>query len=304
MLRRERSGRVGGVALLVAATLLAGVAGAVVGSVLAPEPSAPPAAEPEPRIGLRSGVVRLALPAGWEPLGRRSALPGFEQATAVRAGRSEIALDLRAPEHPSLLPAQVAAAGELPAPRLRELGARTVWRYDLPGERVVAMVLPTTGGILTIACGRSAQTGAECEHAVRTVWVEGASVLRPAPEAAAAIALPDIVARLNRVRRDERRRLAATPWPAPRARASQRLARAYAGAAAGLRPLAAGEAAAVTATLAELARAHDALAAANRSRAARRAGGRRAARAARRATARIVRGERRLAAQLAPASPR
>jgi hypothetical protein len=278
------------------------VAGALVGNALAPEPSAPPAAEPQTRTGLRSGVARLALPAGWEPLGRRSALPGFEQATAVRAARGEVALDLRPPEHPSLLPAGVAAAGEPPAPRLRELGARTVWRYDLPGG-VVAMVLPTSGGVLTVACGRSAQTGAECEHAVRTVWLEGASALQPAPEAAAAIVLPETVAQLNRVRRVERRRLAATPWQMARARAAQRLARAYAGAAAELGPLAAGSAAPVVTTLAELARSHRALAAANRRRAARRAGGRSAARAARRANARIARGERRLAAQLAVAQP-
>ena len=80
------------------------------GGVLASDEPEPRAAAPEPRIGLASGVARLPLPAGWKPLGRRSSLPGLEEATAVRGAHSEVALDIRAPEDPSLLPASVEAA--------------------------------------------------------------------------------------------------------------------------------------------------------------------------------------------------
>jgi hypothetical protein len=110
------------------------------------------------------------VPADWQPLGRRSSLPGLEEATAVRGVHSEIALDIRAPEDESLLPAGVgdAVAGDLPEPRARRLDSRTAWRYDLPpaspGTRVVALALPTTGGMVTIACAARRGRGAACRR--------------------------------------------------------------------------------------------------------------------------------------------
>jgi hypothetical protein len=199
-------------------------------SVLAPSGAEPRAADTQ--IGLTSGVATIPLPADWQPLGRRSSLPGLEEATAVRAVHSEIALDIRAPEDESLLPAGVedAVAGDLPEPRARRLDSRTAWRYDLPpaspGTRVVALALPTTGGIVTIACAASPEAigraGAECERAAQSVQLDGASALAPTPETAAAIALPDAAARLNRRRTVERRRLAATRSPRRRRAAAGR----------------------------------------------------------------------------------
>ena len=191
--------------------------------MLASDEPEPRAAAPEPRIGLASGVARLPLPAGWKPLGRRSSLPGLEQATAVRGAHSDVALDIRAPEDPSLLPASVeaavagraagpgAACASPPAPR----GATTS-RARRPGDRVVALALPTTGGVVTIACasGTAAIAPRRTRSASRPMdglQLDGASALTPAPETAAAIVLPaTIAARLNRRRRVERRDLAAT----------------------------------------------------------------------------------------------
>jgi hypothetical protein len=291
---------------LLTATLLAGAAGAVFGTVLAPDGAEPRAAHA--RIGLTSGVATIPLPAGWRPLGRRSSLPGLEEATAVRGVHSEIALDIRAPEDESLLPAGVddAVAGDLPEPRPLRLDARTAWRYDLPpahlGARVVALALPTTGGVVTIACAPRpdaiARAGAECERAARSMQFDGASALAPTPETAAAIALPDTAARLNRRRTVERRRLAATRSPRRRKAAALRLAHDYAAATARLRPLAAGRALRLTAALDALAREHRALASASFQR---------DAGAARRAGATIERDERRLDSLLAavtePAHP-
>ena len=295
-LRRPIPGRT-----VLAATVLAAAAGVVLGLAVAPDPPAPAAAPaPAPRIGLASGVARLPLPADWRPLGRRSTFPGFDRATAVRAAGSEAALDLRLPDDASLLPASVVAAvdGRLPAPQPRGPAGRTAWRYDLPGaqagSRIAAFALPTTGGVVTIACAapearleRAAET---CERAVATIRLKGARALPPAPETAAAILLPDVAERLNAVRRSARRRLAATRSPGARSAAALRLAGAYATAARSLAPVAGGDARAVAATLARLGRDHRRLAAASRTR--------RAA-AARRAGARIVRREQRLAGQLA-----
>lgn len=286
---------------LAIATAIAGAAGALLGIALAPEGSdAPPprAVAPEPRIGLASGVARLALPPGWEPLGRRSTLPGLADATAVRGVDVEVALDIRAPEDASLLPAALATAQTLPAPRPRRLDARTAWRYDIagaaPGTRLVALALPTTGGVVTIACAAPAaaleRAAGECEQAVRAVRLDDAWALVPGPETAAAIVLPHAIAQLNRRRKSERGRLAATRSPVRRSAAARRLGAAYASTAERLRPLAAGDALRVTATLAALARDHRALATASR---------RRQARAAARAGAAIERREARLAVLLA-----
>lgn len=284
---------------LALATAAAALAGAAIGIALAPR-AGERAPERAPRVGLASGVARLPLPAGWAPLGRRSTLPGLEAATAVRSVHGEAALDIRAPEHPSLLPASVARAlgGRPPAPEPRRLGAGTAWEYALgeprPGIRAVALALPTTGGVVTIACAAPPalleRAAAECERAAGALRLDGASALVPAPETAAAIVLPGAIARLNRVRTGARDRLAATRSPPARGAAAARLARAYAALGARLRPLAAGDALALTATVDALAREHRALASASRRRAARRAA---------LAGAAIARGETRLAAQLA-----
>jgi hypothetical protein len=290
---------------LAVTTLLAAAAGAALGTALASDGPDPRRDDAPVRVGLMSGVARLPLPAGWEPLDRQSSLPGLRDATAVQGLHSAVALDIRAPEDPSLLPAGVVAAadGDVPAPRVRQLDGRRAWRYEMPGAgpstRLVALALPTTGGVVTIACQADAAAISfardECEDAMRAVRLEGASDLAPAPETAAGIVLPATVARLNRQRRSGRRALAATRSPHRRSAAASHLARAYVTAASRLRPLAAGEARRLTAACAELARRHRALAVASR---------RRDARAARRAGAAIERGERRLAPLLAAVSRR
>jgi len=288
---------------LALATLAAAAAGAVLGNVIAPDDPDARRIEPPPRYGLASGAARLPLPAGWEPLQRRSSLPGLEDATAVRGIHSAVALDIRAPEDASLLPGHFVAmhADDLPKPRLRLLDDHPTWRYELPGARprtrLVALTLPTTRGVVTIACEAAAgviqSAAGECEEAMSGLQLDGASVVTPAPETAARLVLPDTVARLNRERRAGRGALAAARSPRARSDAALRLADAYVAAADRLRPLAAGAAQDLTEALVGLAREHRRLAAASR---------RRGRAAALRAGAAIERGERRLAALLAAVS--
>ena len=290
---------------LVLSTVFAAATGVALGSALAGGDAPPPAdraaaaptptPEPAPRFGLARGPVRLPLPAGWEPLRRHSELPGFKAATAVQAAHSTVALDLRAPEHASLLP--LAAARRFPrarpAPEPRRVGTRRVWGYELPGKvdgtRAVSLSLPTTRGVVTIACETDEaelRLGLrECTDAMSAVELDGADALRAAPEAAVRIVLPVTVARLNAERRAGRRSLAATRSPTRRRAAALRVARAYARAAGRLRPLAAGRARRLVATLDTLVRKYRNLGAAS---------ARRQPRAAQRSGARIVRGERRL----------
>jgi hypothetical protein len=279
---------------VVIATLTAAAAGVALGTAIAPERQEPVPADVPPRVGLASGVARLPLPVGWEPLGRRSSLPGLGEATAVRGVDADVALDIRAPEDPSLLPsAVVTAAGDVPKPTLLRLAGRGTWGYELPAaaprKRLVALTLPTTGGVVTIACEALAEAigraAGECAGAMRALRVDGARVLPPAPETAARIALPKAIARLNGQRRHWRRSLAGTRSPRGRENAARRLADAYDAAGRRLRPLAAGRAQRLAAALAALVRDHRALAAASL---------RRDALAARHAGAQIEAGERRL----------
>lgn len=272
--------------MVVIATLVACVAGIALGFAIAPgRAEVEQEEQPQPpRVGLRSGVARLPLPAGWEPLERRSSLPGLDEATAVRGVRADVALDIRAPEDASLLPADVVAtSGDVPPPEPLRLGGRGAWGYELPASgpdrRLVALTVPTTGGVVTMACEARAEAIrlalGECAGALSGLQVEGARALAPAPESAARIALPDAIAKLNKERRSWRRALAGTRSPAGRAIAARRLAAAYDAAAGRLRPLAAGEARRLTAALVALARDHRRLAVASRHRnaaAARRAG--------------------------------
>lgn len=290
--------------LLTVATALAAAAGVLVGGTLvhADQPAAAasaavatPTPAPAPRVGLARGPVKLPLPTGWTPLRRHSDLPGFAAATAVRAAASMVALDLRAPEDASLLPRRVARRvdGGDPEPEAQRLGTRKVWGYELPGaapgHRAISLSLPTTRGVVTIACDVPAgelEVGLrECTEAMTAVELDGAAALPAAPEAAVRIVLPVTVARLNAERRAWRRKLARTRSPALRRVAALRVARAYARAAGRLRPLAAGRARGVVATLETLTRKYRNLGAAS---------ARRRPRLARRSGARIIRGERRL----------
>jgi hypothetical protein len=280
----------------VAVTLTAAAAGVGVGSTLAggaPEPAFPTPA----RMGLSSGPATLPLPAGWTALGSRSSLPGFEEATAVRGEYGQVAVDIRAPEDASLLPAAAAADGA-PQPSVQLIGGRAVWRYDLPGPEpgtgVAALVLPTTEGVVTIACAAGAElipaATPGCERAMASLRLDGAAPVDAGPAAAAAVALRDTLPVLNRRRRADRSRLAASRSPAARSAAALRLAESHAAAAERLRPLAAGAGRRVAAALTGVARDYRALAAASR---------RRDAPAARVAGAAIERDERRLARALA-----
>ena len=292
---------------ILAATLFAAAGGVAIGTAVGGAEEARPSAAraatappPPPRVGLASGPARLALPSGWQPLGRHATLPGLEAATEVQAPHSTVALDIRAPEHPSLLPRKVAALfdGQVPAPELTRLPARSAWGYELPApepdERVAALTLPTTDGVVTIACAAPAAeidlAVDDCATAMAALRLEGAAALPPSPRTAVRIALPAVVERLNAERRPARKRLAATSSPLRRRSAALDLAYAYRRAAARLRPLAAGGAVRLVATLAALDAKHVTLA---------RASAQRRARAARRAGARIARGERRLGRQLA-----
>lgn len=287
--------------LLLLVTVAAAAAGAGSAVALLPGEAAAPARSAAVSVPvLRAGAARLALPEGWRPL-RRSPLPALPGAAAARGLYSDVAVDARLPDDPSLLPAPLRqAAGEQASPAPRRVGGRVAWAYDLAGPRrrtrTTALVLPTTRGVLTVACTAdesfSVYAALDCDDALAQLQLPGAVPVPPAPETAVRIAAVPAVARLDRERRAGRRALASTRSPRGRAAAARRIAGAYAVAARRLEPLARGAATALPAVLTALARDHRALAAAS---------ARRDAADARAAGRAIGRHERELAARLAEA---
>jgi hypothetical protein len=250
---RRRSAASGAIAAGLAVVALAGVA-FVAGRAIGGD-SPPPLANP-----IASDAVALRAPAGWEPTAaaERPAIPGLAldddigTAPADRDG-SGIMAGMTAADGPTLLPGTLAARVPegLPKPTAVELGDLAALRYrDVAvrgfDRRLTLYASPTSAGTATVACyAPSAEAAADeptCEAVAQTLeLLEG----RPYPlavPAAAERALDRTARRLDRARRDGRRRLAEASQPAGQAKAARALERAYGTAARDLRAVDAGPA--------------------------------------------------------------
>ena len=269
--RRRAAGlRAAGIA---AATLAAAAAGAFAGARVSSD-DAPAIPAPAPAV-LDAGVAHLPVPEGWAVGAPRFAVAGLGDAAGMWSASADAVLAVLPPEHPSLLPALLAeGTGGAPSPR-RVAGAVRGRRYDVaatgePG-RVTLVVLPATSGVVTLGChsppGGAAWSNDECVDAAQTIDLREGSWIAPGPDAAVRIALPGELARLNRGRGQGRRALARAGTAPARADAARSVARAYAGTASALRPLAGeGAAPALVALLDRLAGNHRRLASAHANR--------------------------------------
>jgi hypothetical protein len=285
--------------VLVAATVAAAAAGIGVATVLTPQRAPAPAAvtQGSGRV-MTSGSARLPLPDDWRPL-RGSRVPGLAGAPAARGLYSDVALDSRMPDDPSLLPASMLRTLGVAAPRpeLFRTGNRVAWAYHLSGldggTSITALVLATTRGVATVACLADAAISPfeaiDCEEALAALDLAGAAPIRPTPETAARLVAGPAIARLDQRRTSGRRALASARTPPGREQAAMRIAEGYATAAGRLAPLARGAARRLPPALDALARDYRALA---------RASARSDLTAARRAGRAIGRRERELQARL------
>ncbi len=134
-----------------------------------------------------------------------------------------------------------------PRPEPVRLGSFAALRYrDLRhrslGARLMLYVVPTTRGAATIAClaplvGEPGDTAgfARCESVAATLSLRAARAEGLSPNDRYARAVNAVVARLDRIRDDERNDLAAARRPASQARAARRLRAGFQAAAAALR---------------------------------------------------------------------
>jgi hypothetical protein len=218
------------IATLAAAIALAVPAG--IGAAAIVTPGVPPA-EPASRVVHAGGAV-LAVPSGWE---RAAPVLGLQpDRTAVLAPSPGLAaravVTLGPADDRSLLPADLRAAvdGPLPQPRRSTLGGHpaVVYRGLTAGDLLLdATVLPSTGGMLAVACAAPADSGyyrSECASSVASASVPGATALAPSPAIPLASHLPAAIARLDRATVAGRADLGRARTPSAQADAAARLA--------------------------------------------------------------------------------
>ena len=253
---------------------VAGAAGwAIGGSVGPPEPVAIPA----PIVSV--GGFEVQVSPAWSAA---EAAPGPEvpggRAFAPAAGLpARVLLVADKAAGPSLLPASLRAelGTSLPRPRRARVAGRRAWRYGpvRGDERVLSVtVLPTTTGVLAVACSAPPETWSValgCAAGVEAVAPHAGRILEPSADLAFRRGAPAVLRRFDDRRRAGRTALARTRRPGARAGAARRLAAGHREAASALAPLSSeGAPAAAVAALRRAARAYDRLAAAARARAA------------------------------------
>ena len=234
-------------ALALAAAVLAGV---WAGQLAAPAESPAPAQVRQ----VSAGPGRLTVPSSWEPTRLSAAgLPGLtpakSAALSLGAGVPGWMVATVAPaDHPSLVPLVLRRLLQDPLPPAREtrFGGHGAWLYSglttRGGRALDLTVLPTTAGVLTVACisrDDPPPPPALCGGAVTSASVPEATTLVPGPSVALALGLAPRLEVLDRRRVKMRAKLGRAESAGAQERLARRLAGAHADAAEALAPLAA-----------------------------------------------------------------
>jgi hypothetical protein len=194
-----------------------------------------PAAAPRGLVA-EVGAVRVRALPGWMPdeAPEAAALPPETAVFAVDPSRDARAIVTLAPAtDATLLPAalreRLARAPRSHAPT--RLAGRPAWRYErLPmrsGRVLDATLLPTTAGVLAVACVRP-RSEAGCGGTPPGLELGSTAVLAPAADLVLRRRLPAAIERLDRRRVPLRRALRAAPTRRAQARVAGRLAAAHA----------------------------------------------------------------------------
>jgi hypothetical protein len=222
--------------------------------------------------------LRVQVPSGWAR-GDAATVPGFSRPLGLRnAGERLRATFERLPAtSATLLPAAfvmtLKGAPERPDV-VRLASGRQAWRYRFAqddGSVTVLYAVPTTGGVVTVACMSPIGAGVPrgCEALASAITVPGSRPLEPGPRAAFYSRLPAAVSDLDVARAKGVRELSAATRSTGQAAAADGLARAHVAAGAALAPLTAegdGLPATTVGALSATAAAYAALASAARAR--------------------------------------
>jgi len=200
--------------------------------------------------------VRVVVPSDWRRLpASASRIPAlettpvlvFDPAPGLSARALLMVAPLGAAASPSLMPrALLDAAAQPPGrPAASRLDGRRAWSYTrVPirrgDEAMDVTVLPTTAGVIAVAClgaGGSSPFASDCASAVR-LRLAGERALAPSRDLPFRLRLPRVLERLDRHRVPARASLRSARSPGGQARKASRLATAHAEAARELSPVA------------------------------------------------------------------
>jgi hypothetical protein len=259
------------------ATLAAATAGGIaiavpagIGAAAIVAPDGQPRA-PATRV-VHAGSALLTVPSEWD---RATPFPGLKpDRTAVLAPSGGLparaVITFGPADHGSLLPADLRAVVDPPLlqPRKATLAGRPAVTYRAiraHGMLLDVTVLPSTAGMLAVACAAPADSGydrSECASSIASVSVPGATELAPSPAIPLASRLPAAIERLDRATVAGRAALRDAHTPTAQARAADRLADRHATAADSLRSAFGGASRPVAAALDRTASGYEALTAA------------------------------------------
>ncbi|MBE2318754.1 hypothetical protein DVA67_022450 [Solirubrobacter sp. CPCC 204708] len=233
-------------ALVVAAAIVGGflLSGNVGSALRDDDPESGPAAPREDETTQVSlGRLRLQPDPGWTQLDRAPAVPGFaidrSLGFAPYPGLNTVFVaTLQYAEDGTLLPAGL--RGDAPRPSAGRLAGIPAWFYrglSAGRWRLDAAVVPTSQGVVTVACavpGNAGDLPVGCLNGVRGLAVADASTLPPSASAAFQIQLPAALIELDTARVDDRTAIRRAKTPGGQARAAARLRQAHLKAAARL----------------------------------------------------------------------
>jgi serine/threonine protein kinase len=198
-----------------------------------------------------AGYVELSFPSSWQRLGSVPTVPGltFSQPLALTTGSGAGASHTYSASSgqrllagevgasgPSLLPAAFTTAlnGTLPHPEPVRLGTLEAYRYSGLSVHGLASPLtlytvPTTGGVVTIAClgSAAAAAGSQCAQIAATLKLNGTTAFGLAPSQQYASALGSTLGTLNSAVNTGTARLRAASSASAQAAAATQLAAAY-----------------------------------------------------------------------------
>ena len=177
---------------------------AIGGGIWAGQPAAPadPAEPPLERV-VRAGPATLLVPREWRSSSRSTGATTVLAPSPGAPGR--VIVTLAAADDRSLVPkplrdlAQDLGRG----PRGTRFAGHLAWRYvghGRDGNRLDVTVLPTSAGVLGLAC--QAITPTECAPAIESITLRrpGAAIYAPSPDFTLRLRLPGVLAALDRER--------------------------------------------------------------------------------------------------------
>jgi len=174
--------------------------------------------------------------AAWEPVAPAERSPGLDsEQLAVLTRSSELStmaiVTVGTADEQSLIPRALADLVDRPRtqPRVTSLAGRPAWTYLALNARrwnlvMDVTVVPTTAGMLALACASPKDADPGCASSVTSVSVPGHAALEASPSVALAMQLPALLAQLDDSRVDGRAALSRARTPAAQGVALQHLA--------------------------------------------------------------------------------